>query len=109
MTRIEHRSLKTGGKDDWETPHDLLAKIKEFRTIDLDPATTADNPLGARVIFTKESDGLLGSWTYEFVFFNPPYSQTKDWLRKAMKRDRDRFDRCEVVIETHNLTIGGPV
>jgi len=69
--------------DNYPTPSVLVEPIRNFfgGMIDLDPATTLDNPTGARHFFTKAENGLEQSWGgFESVFINPPYSQ--EWYRK---------------------------
>jgi site-specific DNA-methyltransferase (adenine-specific) len=52
--------------------------------IELDPATTSDNPVGASSFFTRAENGLDRDWTVaRTVFVNPPYgSDLRDWLAK---------------------------
>ena len=78
------QSASTGGSDNWRTPEDFLQRVRGFAPIGLDPASTPDNPTGARDWFTPEVDGLSRSWLgHGVVYLNPPYSTAKDWTQKA--------------------------
>jgi hypothetical protein len=69
--------------DNYPTPCGIVEPVRSFfgGCIDLDPATTPDNPTGARHLFTKADDGLSKSWLgHESIFINPPY--TPEWYRK---------------------------
>ena len=72
--RVEHQS----GKMDWQTPGEILMRVemvfqgKPY----LDPCTSADNPVGARVFWT-ESDDALGREHWPGPYYcNPPYGRT---------------------------------
>jgi phage N-6-adenine-methyltransferase len=74
--------------DRWRTPDEVLAPIRALGggRIALDPATEADNPVGADRWFTREQDGLAQSWDADgIVFVNPPYSRPNLdlWSKKA--------------------------
>ena len=75
-------------KKDWQTPkwlYDLCAE--RWGPFNLDPCTSADNPLGTKHFFTEVEDGLSQSWLVEpFTrwFMNPPYGrETVKWVAKA--------------------------
>jgi phage N-6-adenine-methyltransferase len=81
------QSARTGGKDDWRTPENLLQRVRGFAPVGLDPASAPDNPTGARLWFTPEVDGLSRSWCgHGVVYLNPPYSGLKEkkWSQKAV-------------------------
>jgi len=79
------QSAKTGGNDNWLTPEDLLQRARRFAPIGLDPASTPDNPTGARDWFTPEVDGLSQSWRgHGVVYLNPPYSTAREWTQKSV-------------------------
>lgn len=80
-------------KDTWQTPDELLACVQAFgsylghRGITLDPATTKENPTGAKYIRTPDCDpdGLETEWFEllgdpRFVYVNPPYRAA--WYHK---------------------------
>ena len=87
MIRVEHRSLATGGRDDWRTPATLLARVARVGPIAVDPCA-ADDPLYhfAAVNFTADADGLAQSWLSPgsgVAFANPPYSDCAAWIAKG--------------------------
>jgi hypothetical protein len=49
----------------------------------LDPCTVKTNPTFAKEIFYPPHDGLTKFWGTGLVFCNPPYSQSKKWLKKC--------------------------
>jgi phage N-6-adenine-methyltransferase len=72
----------------WETPAWLGERIREAfgGSIDLDPCTTAANPMGARRFYAPPDDGILPVWhTHGTVYINPPYGRTiHHWIGKAV-------------------------
>lgn len=71
---------------------DPLNVLHGFFTLDV--AASEKNHLCERY-FTRETDGLLQSWSGERVWCNPPYSKIEPWLAKAWAEMRDR---CELVV-----------
>lgn len=71
--RVEHRSQK----HDWETPDDLLVRVRNVfgGVIACDPATSPENPTRALQFFTEEDNGLDKSWSNHW-FCNPPYGKS---------------------------------
>lgn len=68
-----HYSSKT---DKHNTPKWLVEKVTDFLGgIELDPATSPDNPCGAARFFTEVDDGLSKVWTARTVYMNPPYGR----------------------------------
>jgi len=70
--------------DHWLTPPDFFNKIDKIFKFTLDPCTSPNNPLGIRKFFTENDDGLSQSWGGEVVFVNPPFSNIKRWMEKAV-------------------------
>lgn len=65
--------------DTWLTPRYILAELGDF---DLDPCAADANPNWiAPKFYTKDVDGLSTPWTGR-VFMNPPFSNTRPWIRK---------------------------
>lgn len=58
-----------------------------------DPCTTADNPVGADLFYTVESNGLTKPWHSEVgpigaqtVFCNPPYGKAREpWVERCIE------------------------
>jgi hypothetical protein len=69
------------------TPSYILEPVRMALggTIELDPCTTPDNPVGATRFYTPPQDGSLEPWDAETIFCNPPYCQArKKWMRKCL-------------------------
>lgn len=69
------------------TPEWLLERLCAdvfYGDIDLDPATTPDNPCGAKRFVCLPEDGRLVAWAGN-VFVNPPWGDRGllDWIKKA--------------------------
>lgn len=59
----------------WLTPANVLACVRAYAPIGLDPCTLPSNPTRAHHYFTEVENGLEQSWKgYGLVFVNPPYS-----------------------------------
>lgn len=69
----------------WQTPEEVLSLVRKVNKIELDPCTTALNPVKADRFFTKA--GLEESWATVdggLVYVNPPYgTHLKAWVKKA--------------------------
>ena len=77
-----HNTRSENSKEYWETPKyffELLDKLFHFT---LDPCADSKNRKCKR-FYSKEVNGLVQDWRGETVFVNPPYSDKKNWLRKA--------------------------
>lgn len=87
-------SAKTGGRDDWRTPPEVLRAVKSGWPIYLDPCASSD-PADhfASVNVTEAEDGITADWwgAYEravavhgttggVIFVNWPYSQSAKWV-----------------------------
>ncbi len=79
------------------TPAYVLDRVREDLggRIDLDPCTTAANPVGALRFYCPPADGAAEPWggaTFgaETVFVNPPYSRARErWVRRCIDAARD--------------------
>lgn len=83
------------------TPPWLLAVVREFGVITLDPCTVAHNPVGAMRFYTEAQDGLRAPWDCDggLVWCNPPWSrgQVHKWAGKAIS---EALGGCEVIMLT---------
>ena len=54
--------------------------------IDLDPCTTEDNPVRAKIYFTPERSGLTHEWwNCKTAFVNPPYGKAREpWVERCI-------------------------
>jgi len=70
------------------TPAYVLEPVRHALggTIDLDPCTLPDNPVGARHFFALPQDGLAGSWERSRIYVNPPYGKAREpWATRCME------------------------
>lgn len=89
------KALLTSKNQLWQTPPDLIDKIKQVGPIILDPATCKENPVGALTFYTPEDDGLKLPWSLQGInFVNPPYKYCKDWVRKMVA---ERLRGCDII------------
>jgi hypothetical protein len=80
------------------TPQHVLDVVREFEVIALDPCTTPQNPVGAKVFCDVDGlgvcwSGFIADWApahVPFAFVNPPYSRGEllKWARKAVEEWR---------------------
>lgn len=78
-------ALLSSEKQDWRTPENFLAVVRQFAPIGLDPCGTLDSVVAAKVTYIYPADdGLALGWGGPgLVYCNPPYgSATKDWVEK---------------------------
>lgn len=74
--------LFTSRTDEWGTPQTVFDALNKEFHFDLDAAAQADNAKCEKFF----SDALFEDWTqYKSVFVNPPYSQNKQFLKKAFE------------------------
>lgn len=71
--------------DDRMVPDEWFAELDARFRFTVDAAATAQNARCARY-FTRETDGLEQSWEGERVWCNPPYSNIRPWVEKAIQR-----------------------
>lgn len=74
--------LRSRGAQDWETPRALYAQLDDEFHFTVDAAASGSNAL-ADWYWDEEADGLAQDWDDEVVWCNPPFNQTKQWIRKA--------------------------
>lgn len=81
----------TGGKDDWQTPDEVLELVRRVAPIGIDPCGAPGNPVRAKVCYwggPDDIDGLGLDWgrlaREGLVYVNPPFSQAKKWAEKAI-------------------------
>lgn len=74
--------LWSSATDEWSTPQDVFNILDREFGFTLDPCATADNAK-CRLYFTQNEDGLKQDWGGHRVFVNPPYSDIKEWVKKA--------------------------
>ena len=75
--------MMSTGKDDWRTPANIVAAVREVGPVSLDPCAGIHTRIGAANWTTK---GLLRTWAphTDVIFVNPPYSNIKQWATKMI-------------------------
>lgn len=70
--------------DIWATPQHVFDALHEEFGFTLDPCA---NVLNAKCekFYTESEDGLSKNWDDDVVFMNPPYSDCKRWMKKALE------------------------
>ena len=75
--------------DNWQTPDTVWQTIDRFHEIDTDPCagcemTGEETHIGSSENIRPPRNGLDSEWP-GVVFMNPPFSQKKQWLKKAVE------------------------
>lgn len=95
-----HARAATGGSDNWQSPDEVLARVRKVGWIELDPCTTKGNPTNATShVWAPDGDGLAFSWVDHLralpgrgisgvVYVNAPYSQQATWAAKVAAEAR---------------------
>jgi len=87
--------LHSSNSDEWSTPQFVYDWLNAIYTFTLDPCATEENHKCDK-FYTIETDGLKQSWSNETVFVNPPYSDIKNWVKKA--NDECIYNSAHVVL-----------
>jgi hypothetical protein len=105
-------------RSDWQTPDEVLERVRRVEPIALDPCTTADNPCRAKAICVPPGeagkyasvevgcemvvDGLASPWSRMasraggLIYCNPPYGRDIwRWLEKCVEAGWE--DEAEVI------------
>lgn len=70
------------------TPAYILEPVRESLggTIELDPCTTADNPVDAVRFYTPPQDGAELPWDALSIYVNPPYGKARErWVKRCIQ------------------------
>jgi phage N-6-adenine-methyltransferase len=85
---------------EYQTPKWLYDQLNREFHFELDPCTTADNPLGTKYFCYKQEgleDGLIIPWNVS-TYVNPPYGKEIDkWVKKAYD-DSKKYGRPIVML-----------
>ncbi len=74
--------------DDRATPPWVFAGFNLRFRFTVDAAASPHNAK-LRRYFSVDNDGLSAPWTGERVWCNPPFSNIKPWVEKALRREAD--------------------
>ena len=89
---------RTSNKDDWETPQELVNKLRPLPT--LDAAATEQNRKCANFI-TPRKDALKVNWVCQscayIAWLNPPFSLKEKFLHKVIK-EKEQFHTIYVLL-----------
>lgn len=86
MDKSTTKTMFSRKSDNWGTPQHVFDVISNrFGPFNLDPCGGIDGPKLCETVFTENEDGLKQSWAGKSAFINPPYSQTKKWIDKALR------------------------
>lgn len=79
-------SARTGNskQDKWQTPPAVFEKLNEEFNFTLDATAEPETALCDHY-FTIDDDALTQDWGNQTVYCNPPYSQLKDFAKKAQE------------------------
>lgn len=80
--------------DDRGTLPELFDPLNARHRFTLDAAASAENAKCEK-FYTRDTDGLLHSWSGERVWCNPPFSRPEPWVAKAWHEMRNG---CELVV-----------
>lgn len=83
MKEHDRKVLFSKKSDEHPTPQELFDELNEEFHFTLDPCATPENAKCSK-FYTIEDDGLEKEWNDEVVFVNPPYSNCKGWVKKAV-------------------------
>lgn len=69
--------------DDRALPPEDFAHLNDRFRFSVDVAASEKNAKLTR-FYTQDDDGLAESWAFERVYCNPPYSNPRPWVEKAI-------------------------
>lgn len=87
MTKDTQKTMFSKASDNWTTPKEFYEKWNKSYHFTLDPCATDENHLCDKY-FTIKTDGLKQDWSADVAFVNPPYSQSKLWIKKAYEESK---------------------
>jgi phage N-6-adenine-methyltransferase len=73
--------------DDRRTPSDFWEELHEAHRFTLDASASKENAKCAK-FFDRETNGLSQSWAGEITWCNPPFSDVRSWVNKAITEVR---------------------
>lgn len=83
-------------RDNLGTDPELFGMLNRRFGFTLDPACTYENRKCA-TYYTKDVDGLAQPWRFHRVWCNPPYSEIRRWVEKALL-EWAQFEPPELIV-----------
>ena len=79
--------MMSSDRPDWNTPPEVLDRVRRIAPIGLDPCGNEGSIVGARVTLSLDDDGLAADWCNAgLVFVNCPYGRTiGHWTAKCVQ------------------------
>ena len=87
MGQFDSNRFRSSNQE-WETPDEIFEPLNREFGFTLDVAASNDNHKCQRY-FTEKDDALSKPWDSEVCWLNPPYKQTKLWMKKAYEESRN--------------------
>jgi site-specific DNA-methyltransferase (adenine-specific) len=87
MNAKTQTTMFSNNTDMWATPQEFYDGLNKRYNFTLDPCATAQNTKCPK-FFTEQDDGLSQDWSGNTVYVNPPYSNVKAWVNKALIESR---------------------
>lgn len=87
--------------DEFQTPEWLFNILNKRFSFTVDAASTQENKKTEK----RFNNGLTESWSDHRVFCNPPFSQKKEWIKKADQEiSRGGCDICVMILPTNSMS-----
>lgn len=95
-------------RDLWQTPKWLFNKLNDEFDFKLDVAASDQNHLCLNYV-TQQDDALTIQWSDrvsagEAIWCNPPYSNTKEWVDKAIKESKGNKNTIVMLLPSDTST-----
>jgi len=87
MNKKTQNLMFSSQKDEWSTAQDFFDGLNKQYNFTLDPCATAQNTKCPK-FYTQDDNGLIQDWSGNSVYVNPPYSNVKEWVNKALQESR---------------------
>jgi phage N-6-adenine-methyltransferase len=91
--------------DDRRTLPDVFDPLHAAHGFTLDVAANEENAKTERY-FTLQRSGLKQSWAGEVVWCNPPYSDIRPWVEKALAETRARCPKVVMLLPANRCEQG---
>jgi phage N-6-adenine-methyltransferase len=89
--------------DEWYTPQDFFDRLNEIYHFDLDACATDFNTK-CKNYYTILDNSLNQEWNYKSVWCNPPYSNIKDFMKKAYEENKKYNNNIVLLVPSRTDT-----